>query len=306
MFQIIESPHSNSLLNQLIISHSDTNFKAIIYPNLGASLQQLSFGKTALIDGLSQDVEGLNSYKGTYSSSFLFPFPNRIAKGKYTFEDANYQLSCNENGRENAIHGCLDHAAFTVQSQECTKAYVEVLLKYKHTVKVTGFPFTFDCLVRYRFSTSSVFISLTVNNTGLASFPYGFGWHPYFLMDSFNDTVLSFDGEDQVDCDAAMIPVGRSKHGLPNAFKLENHQFDTGFIQHTSASSLETNSYKVSFSTSDNLESYLQVYTPPHGKSIALEPMTCIADSFNNKTGLRVLQANEAVTWDIKMDIHIK
>jgi len=306
MFQITEKKHSNSLLNQLVISHSNTDFEAIIYPNLGASLQQLRIEKVSLLDGISCDNEGLNGYAGAYNSSFLFPFPNRIAKGKYAFEKKSYQLVCNENGRENAIHGCIDHTVFTLESKKCTSTHAEVTFNYKHRKKVVGFPFKFDCLITYRFTKASVAISLTVNNTDSASFPYGFGWHPYFLMDNFNESILSFDGDSQIDCDLEMIPNGRSKHGLPRAFKLKNHQFDTGFVQETSASSLETDTYKVSFTTSDNLEAYLQVYTPPHHKSIAIEPMTCIADSFNNKTGLRVLQPNETVTWDINMDIFIK
>lgn len=306
MFQITEKNQSNALLNQCVINHSEFDFEAIIYPNLGATLQQLKFGKVSLIDGISPDVEGLKGYGGAYNSSFLFPFPNRISKGNYTFENRSYQLDCNENGRENAIHGCIDHAVFTLQSKKCTSNHAELVFHYKHRTKVAGFPFKFDCLISYRFSKSSVAISLTVNNTDNARFPYGFGWHPYFLLDNFNTSILSFDGDSQIECDEEMIPIGRSRHGLASEFKLENHQFDTGFVQETSASSLETNTYKVSFSTSDNLEAYLQVYTPPHHKSIAIEPMTCIADSFNNKTGLRVLQPNETVTWDIKMDILIK
>ena len=42
----------------------------------------------------------------------------------------------------------------------------------------------------------------------------------------------------------------------------------------------ETGKYKYNF---------LQVYTPPHRKSIAIEPMTCAPDAFNNKDGLIVL-----------------
>lgn len=306
MFQIIEKKQTNTLLNQCVISHSERDFEAVIYPNLGASLQGLKIGKVDLIDGISADVLGLENYAGAYNSSFLFPFPNRIAKGNYSFEGNNYQLDCNENGRENAIHGCIDHASFMVDSQQCTNDYAEVKLKYKHTTKVTGFPFTFECFITYRFSVSGLVISLNVKNTDTADFPYGFGWHPYFKLDNFDQSILSFDGEEQVDCDTEMIPNGRSKHGLSNAFELKNHQFDTGFIQKTSASYLETETYKVSLATSDNLEAYLQVYTPPHGKSIAIEPMTCIADSFNNKTGLRVLAPNETVKWDIQMDVLIK
>jgi len=306
MFQITKKNQSNALLNQCVISHSEIDFEAIIYPNLGATLQQLKFGKVSLIDGIYPDDEGVKGYGGAYNSSFLFPFPNRISKGNYTFEDKNYQLDCNENGRENAIHGCIDHAVFKLESEQCTSNHAEVVFKYKHSSTVVGFPFKFDCLIGYRFSKTSVAISLTVNNTDSASFPYGFGWHPYFLLDNFDESILSFDGDSQIDCDEEMIPVGRSKHGLASEFILENHQFDTGFVQETGASSLETGAYKVSFTTSDNLDAYLQVYTPPHHKSIAIEPMTCIADSFNNKTGLRVLLPNKSITWDISMDIFIK
>ena len=306
MFTIIEKTQSNVLLNQCIIRHSETDFEAVIYPNLGASLQKLSFLKVAIIDGISPDIEGLKGYGGGYNSSFLFPFPNRIAKGEYAFKNTSYQLDCNENGRENAIHGCIDHAGFKVESQRCTDNYAEVVLKYNHTSKVAGFPFTLDCFITYKFTESSVAISLNVKNTDTASFPYGFGWHPYFVLDNFENSILSFDGEEQITCDSEMIPNGRSKHGLPSAFALGEHQFDTGFVQKTSASSLETGAYKVSLSTSDNLDAYLQVYTPAHGKSIAIEPMTCIADSFNNKTGLRVLAPKDTVIWDINMDILIK
>lgn len=306
MFQITNKNHKNSFLNQLVISNSNTAFKAVIYPNLGASLQELEIRKVAMIAGVSQDIAGLESYAGAYNSSFLFPFPNRIAKGKYSFENTSYQLECNENGRENAIHGCIDQAAFALDSQNATEESAEVTLKYSHSSNVPGFPFTFNCFITYNFTLTTVAISLKVENTDTASFPFGFGWHPYFKLDNFDNAILSFDGEDQVDCDSEMIPIGRSKHGLESAFKLKNHQFDTGFIQKTSASSLETDTYKVSLSSSDNLDAYLQVYTPAHGKSIAIEPMTCIADSFNNKTGLRVLAPAETVIWDVKMNVFIK
>jgi len=306
MFTITEIPHVNPLLNQIKVQHSETEFQAVIYPQLGASLQELIVKKTPLIAGIPQDEAGLESYAGAYNSSFLFPFPNRIAQGKYNFENTEYQLECNENGRNNAIHGCIDHANFELDTYECTKEYAEVSLTYSHTSKVAGFPFSFDCAINYRFSEATVAISLSVKNTDTVNFPYGFGWHPYFLMDNFDETMLSFDGDKQVDCDTEMIPTGSSKHGLDSEFKLKGHQFDTGFIQETSASALETDRYKVSFTTSDNLEAFLQVYTPPHGKSIAIEPMTCIADAFNNKTGVRVLTSNETVIWDINMNVHIK
>jgi aldose 1-epimerase len=48
---------------------------------------------------------------------------------------------------------------------------------------------------------------------------------------------------------------------------------------------------------------YFQVFTPPHRESIALEPMTCNVDAFNNKNGLVTLASNE--TWEGKIEIAV-
>jgi aldose 1-epimerase len=42
---------------------------------------------------------------------------------------------------------------------------------------------------------------------------------------------------------------------------------------------------------------FLQVYTPPHRNTIAIEPMTCLADAFNNKKGLIILKPSETASF---------
>jgi aldose 1-epimerase len=37
---------------------------------------------------------------------------------------------------------------------------------------------------------------------------------------------------------------------------------------------------------------YLQIYTPPHRKSIAIENLTSAPDSFNNGIGLLIIEPN--------------
>ena len=55
---------------------------------------------------------------------------------------------------------------------------------------------------------------------------------------------------------------------------------------------LENNNYKVLI-TPDHNYTYLQIYTPPHRKSIAIENLTGAPDSFNNKMGLLMLEPNK-------------
>jgi aldose 1-epimerase len=48
----------------------------------------------------------------------------------------------------------------------------------------------------------------------------------------------------------------------------------------------------------------LQLYTPKGLPLIAIEPMTGISNSFNNKIGLQVLKPNEtySITWNVKFN----
>ena len=52
-------------------------------------------------------------------------------------------------------------------------------------------------------------------------------------------------------------------------------------------------------------KSYLQLFTPEDGNSIAIEPMTGVSDSFNNKIGFKVLRPNEAFKTRCTLKIEI-
>ncbi|MGB0929923.1 MAG: hypothetical protein ACPGVB_04055, partial [Chitinophagales bacterium] len=45
----------------------------------------------------------------------------------------------------------------------------------------------------------------------------------------------------------------------------------------------------------DKVFPYFQIYIPPHRKSIAIEPMNCNIDAFNNGEGLTLLKVGQ--TW---------
>jgi aldose 1-epimerase len=42
---------------------------------------------------------------------------------------------------------------------------------------------------------------------------------------------------------------------------------------------------------------YLQIYTPPHRKSIAIENLTSAPDSFNNGIGLLIIEPNHTLEF---------
>ena len=46
---------------------------------------------------------------------------------------------------------------------------------------------------------------------------------------------------------------------------------------------------------------YFQVFTPPHRSSVALEPMSCTVDAFNNGGGL--VRLMPGATWGASMEL---
>lgn len=59
--------------------------------------------------------------------------------------------------------------------------------------------------------------------------------------------------------------------------------------------------------SSTSKENFLQLYTPVQPNVIAIEPMTGVADNFNNKTELQTLQPDDTylVKWNMAIETSI-
>ncbi len=307
MYQITNIKHKNPLLNQLIITNTALKFEAIIYPNLGASLQKLSSNEMDLIDGISNSEEGLNDYKSTYKSSILFPFPNRIHNGTYEFKGKKYKLNINETSLNNSLHGCIYNTHFTLKNDNVSNDKASVTLHYSNKGTTLGFPFSYNFEINYIFTRHKMSLNFAVLNSGNEAFPFGIGWHPYFKTNNITESVLDFNATHQYLFNEQMIPSSKTllKHRTP--LKIGATFLDDCFITNKPATNFKTLEYDfdLEFSSKEK-ESYLQVYTPPHRKSIAIEPMTCAPNSFNNKDGLLTLQPNEKFDWEIELSYQSK
>ena len=80
-------------------------------------------------------------------------------------------------------------------------------------------------------------------------------------------------------------------------FQLKAVKLDDCYLLKTNEIDFSTPEYHFKI-TSTSKENFLQLYTPKTCNVIAIEPMTGIADNFNNKIGLQTLQPNE--TYNIK------
>lgn len=315
-FNILEEKFGAYSSFKLLDSH--TGEYAVILPFLAGSLNRLVLrsgkGLTDVIDGY-RSVEEVNEILGTsFKSSNLFPYPNRIADATYEFEGEIYRLPMNFPQEHNAIHGLVFDKQFEVLQQENGELGCMLVLRYISPDDTVGFPFKFLLELTYRLTEDRGFESgIKISNVSDSSMPVGHGWHPYFTAgaDAINGLRLSFPAKEVLEVDDRNIPTGAANpYAAFNKIReISDTQLDHCFRLDTSAEEADTVienpatglKFKIWQQTGVNKYNYLQVYTPPTRNSIAIEPMTCAPNAFNNEDGLIVLSPGERISlsWGI-------
>ena len=302
MYTITQIEHENPQLNQVIIKNAALNLHSIIYPNLGASLQKLTINNTEIIDGISNNEAGLEMYKTRYNSSLLFPFPNRISDGKYEINGTSYQINCNEKALNNALHGFVFNKYFSVTKINSTSTEASITFSYSDTKK-TAYPFDYQLDVTYIFSENKLNIGFIVTNKSTKTMPFGIGWHPYFKAKNLHKSILNFEAENQFALNEKMIPLHEVPLKINTPTEMDAIFLDDCFVTQKSETTFKTDAYSIEMKFSSKPpNSFLQVYTPPTRDCIAIEPMTCAPNSFNNKKGLLLLEPEKNYVWTVEMD----
>lgn len=288
----------NQKSNYIEISNSDKTSYAKIYLDTGASLQELTLNSHAII----QDLSPLN-YTNTYASSILFPFANRIKDGIYNFEDKTYQFKTNQKEENNALHGLVFNKTFEVTSQNTDKNSASIILEYNEPNKSAGFPYSYHIKLEYILTNTNLDLILTVKNTDTKAFPFTLGWHPYFISDDLKNSTIEMDSTQKLIIGDRNITTGIEDTKPVNSFKIDNKQLDDCWILNSGDVYFNTPKYKLHIGSTGK-HNFLQAYTPPRLNTIAIEPTTGVSDSFNNKIGLDILDANQtySITWNLKID----
>jgi aldose 1-epimerase len=274
-----------------------------IIPEMGARLNNFTVNTSKetldIIDGYDSLAELETEY---YSkSSLLAPFPNRISDGTYKFETDEYTLQINKPDEHNAIHGFVSDKPFSVVSSGVVDGQYQLMLEYV-SKETKGYPFPFAINVVYMFSSDGMLtVQTRVINSGTRSIPIGFGWHPYVTFrKNINELALRLPAVHQIEVDDRLIPTGSmfTVTDWTTQKSLGETTFDTGFQflsndKTVSLFDVERN-IGIQVECRDGYE-YVQVFTPPWRTSLAIEPMTCVANAFNNGLGLKILKPEESL-----------
>ncbi len=267
-------------------------------PAAGANVLQIILNNHPILDGY-ETPEALAEARGG-KSAVLFPFPNRLDGGRYSFFGQEYHFPINNAATGNAIHGFVRKEAFAVDRVVLTNHYASITCSYHYSGKFDFFPFPFQLDLEFSVYTRGVFrMQVQVRNLNHFDMPVGFGWHPYFRLAENTDAhALTLPPCERVEVDNRLLPTGvRTAYSeFAAATPVAGTQLDNCF-----ACTGHENPYRLSLQGPQgklhlNLESeafpFFQVFTPEERNSIALEPMSCNVNAFQNGEGLVELAPN--------------
>ncbi len=251
-----------------------------------------------IVDGFGGEAEARQKLTPFFKSAKLSPYVCRVNKASYTFGENKYQLT-KYSSHGNAIHGLLYNAMFSVTDSGSDDQSAFVKLQFDYTDLSEGFPFPYTCEVEYRLAeNNSLTVATTVTNNGEQLMPVTDGWHPYFALgDTIDDYQLEFQSKEMLEFDGNLIPTGNliPYQEFGSLKRLGPTFFDNCFTLNFA----ECQPMCVVRNPARNIQlaiqpaqsyPYLQIYTPDHRRSIAIENLSAAPDAFNNGMGLRVLQ----------------
>ncbi len=247
-----------------------------------------------------------------YGVPILYPWPNRIRGGRFTFGGREYSLPPNSPGGH-AIHGLVREMRWEVEAAATDESGAYV----RSAVVVGGngsdFPFESRLSVEHRLSGSALRIIVEAVNTGPQPMPMGFGLHPWFgvplgAAGSRGACKLQLQGNgvwalDELIPTGRMVPPSgqldlRAWRPLGEAFfdyVFANLELSEGWFEARLRD--PASGRQIAVRSDEQFREHV-VYAPRDRDVVCLEPYTCATDAFNLEArgipaGMRVLEPGQ-------------
>jgi aldose 1-epimerase len=285
----------------------------------GASLRALTFDGRDLVVPF-----GLDEVRPAFRGTTLVPWPNRIAGGRYEAEGETHQLALSDPGRPNALHGLAAWLDWSIEAQDAATVTLAVEI-----VPQAGYPWRLRVETTYTLSDDGLTQEVRATNIGEGVAPFGTGPHPYLVAGAspLDTWTFQLPAGTVVQVDAQSIPErlesvdGSDRFDWREPRTLGAVEIDHAFTD-LAAGAGGGSRARVTDPSGTGVEmtwdaecSWVQVFTgdlpggpaqPGHRAGLAVEPMTCAPDAFNDAhygwdTGIRRLSPRETAraSWRI-------
>ncbi len=284
----------------IILEETESGARAEIWPAHGFNCigwQTRRDGKPAEI--LYQAPTLFEEFHPTRSGiPVLFPFPNRIREGKFTWDKQSYRLPLIDPAKKNGIHGFACRVPWRIIDQGANQqnAWVtgEFWAREDAPEVLSLWPADHRIRLTYALTESCLSLEAIVDNPDKKILPFGLGYHPFFCLPPPPEETLVWTGArkywelsdslptgNRLPCDKirdlttpkpyAQLQLDEVLTDLPEA---DDNIRAIGSIQGGQGGQ------HLLLNASNNFRE-LVVFTPPHREAICLEPYSCTTDAIN-------------------------
>jgi aldose 1-epimerase len=260
----------------------------------------------------SRDVRAHASYP-------LIPYSNRIALARLAFDGSDYELARNFGDHPHAIHGVGWQRPWALAAHEATHA----LLTFEHEPageRARAWPWPLLAMQSLSLHAhrdaagATLALKLTIANPGTTAFPFGLGWHPFFVRTAA--TRVGFRAHGVWETDATCLPT---RHVLePPQWRFDPARdpgvatIDNVFTGWDGEATLADVDRGIAVTVrADRAMGFLVVYAPAGKSYLALEPVTHMTDAFNRDargesgTGSRTLRPGAAFSCTMEIGVRL-
>lgn len=289
--------------------------------SVGASLRSLIFDGRDLVVPFDAD-EVRPAYRGTT----LAPWPNRVVDGIHRFGGEDHHLALTEPDRGHALHGLLSWADWSVVEADDESVTLTATVPAQ-----TGYPWWVEVSTTYRLGADGLTQTVHATNHSDSPAPWGTGPHPYLVagpgalntwtLELPADTVLEVTPDRLSPVALASVTVDAARFDFRDPRVLGAVEIDhayTGLTRDATGRATVTltdpSGTGVAMSWDGGCP-WVQIHTadlpagpgtPGHRAGLAVEPMTCAPDAFNDdaydfSTGVISLDPGQSheVGWTI-------
>ncbi|REJ85608.1 MAG: aldose 1-epimerase [Planctomycetota bacterium] len=247
----------------------------------------------------------------------LFPFPNRIRDGRFSWDGQDYQIPLSPD-RPNAIHGFALDTPWRVIERGANRVVGEWQLSRDDPDRAAAWPT--DCLIQvaYELSGATLRSKIRIINPDTRPMPWGFGTHAYFRLPlgeegSVERCLIEAPVGKQWELEDCLptgniVPIPAEKDVSRGAY-VRSANFDdvlTGVTaqgDHIACVIMDEQSGLEVIQACDPRFREIVVYTPADRDAVCMEPYTCVTDAINLEqrgvdAGWHVLEPGETYeTW---------
>ena len=260
------------------------NNRAVI-TEVGATLRHFSVDGRDVVHGF----EVTDTVKGGRGQN-LIPWPNRIRDGRYTFNGVTQQLALTEPARHNASHGLARYVPWVLVEHQDDTVVNRVRIHPQ-----PGWPGTLEATITHSVGDDGLTITVEATNVGNDELPFGYGAHPYLTVgeSSVDEVALTVPADSYLEVDdrllpAQVAPVDGTAYDLRRGSVLGATNLDTAM---TDLARDPDGHWRIRLTRGDRYAelwgdetfAWTQVFTggPNRDGGVAVEPMTCGPDAFN-------------------------